>query len=382
MKNIVSFFKLKFFKKKKTIEKTSNVKKVLKIFQASLVLVLSMYIITLIVSVSIRNKAISKIYINIATNIRYKKENQFSLKSILRAYPLLNEKCYKVQKVMSKKATEDYINTFDVSRVDDENIKDLPVYSNYNNITVKDTDKYQRVHIGDTEITNYSSRKNINYVGLQSRNINLTKSSDKVLIYTTHTSESFKNSDRFKFDYSGTYRTRESKYNMLSVASILNERLIDKGISTVFNTTPHDYTSYTNAYTNSRKTIKNELDKNSRFGIAIDVHRDAYGDLNSSPSVLINGVKVAQVMIVLGIGTSGYENIHWESNISLALNIMREGNAMYKGLFRPLLIRNSKYNQDLNKGSILVEIGATGNTLEEVYYAARCFANVIAKIYK
>ena len=55
---------------------------------------------------------------------------------------------------------------------------------------------------------------------------------------------------------------------------------------------------------------------------------------------------------------------------------------MYPGLFRPLLIRDSKYNQDTNKGAILTEIGTTGNTHEQVYYAVTCLGNVLDKVFK
>jgi len=47
-----------------------------------------------------------------------------------------------------------------------------------------------------------------------------------------------------------------------------------------------------------------------------------------------------------------------------------------------MLIRNSVYNQDLNRYSLLIEVGATGNTLDEAYYATRCISNLLDIIYK
>ena len=177
-------------------------------------------------------------------------------------------------------------------------------------------------------------------------------------------------------------RTKDAKYNMLSVASVLKEKLQEKNFNVTFDTTPHDYTSYDNAYTNSRATIKNNLNKNGKFGLMIDVHRDAYGSLNNGPTVEINGKQVALIMIVVGIGTKGYENPYWETNLSLAMQIMKKGEEMYPGLFRPLLIRDSKYNQDMNEGAILTEMGTTGNTHEEVFYAATCLSNVLNEVFK
>ena len=35
------------------------------------------------------------------------------------------------------------------------------------------------------------------------------------------------------------------------------------------------------------------------------------------------------------------------------------------GLFRPIIVRNSRYNQHLTKAATIIEVGATGNTLEQ-----------------
>ena len=42
-----------------------------------------------------------------------------------------------------------------------------------------------------------------------------------------------------------------------------------------------------------------------------------------------------------------------------------------------MIIRNSLYNQDLNKYSLLIEVGATGNTIEEAKCATRCINKFI-----
>ena len=64
------------------------------------------------------------------------------------------------------------------------------------------------------------------------------------------------------------------------------------------------------------------------------------------------------------------------------MKIQETGNTMYQGLFRPMISRNSIYNQDLNKYSLLVEVGATGNTIEEAKLATRCLTNLLNIIYK
>lgn len=118
------------------------------------------------------------------------------------------------------------------------------------------------------------------------------------------------------------------------------------------------------------------------IGLIIDVHRDAYGDLYDSPTVNINGVEVAKIMVVVGVGTSSYENPYWENNLAIGMQITKKGEEMYPGLFRQMLVRGSRYNQHLNDGSILIEVGATGNTLDEVYYAVTCLSNILDQIFE
>lgn len=267
---------------------------------------------------------------------------------------------------------------FDVSAVDSV---ETFSFKKEPNLEIKDTEQVQKINVYGMAISNYSSKRDIDILSLFEKNIVLTKKSDPILIYSTHTSESYTNSDRYKFDYSSTYRTRDAKYNMLSVGNVLADALKENSMNVIFDTTPHDYGSYEIAYTNSRKTVQNAIANNERIGLAIDVHRDALGDLTKGLTVDINGKKVAQLMFVMGVGTASYENQYWEDNLALALQIQKLGEEMYPGLFRGMLIRNSKYNQDLVKHSFLIEVGTTGNTLEESYFAARCLANILNKFY-
>ncbi len=269
---------------------------------------------------------------------------------------------------------------FDISLVD---IDSAAVFAKIEkeNYSKNETNTMQKIKIYNATILNYSSQKNIDFLSLYKKNITLTKKSDPVLIYSTHTSESYTNSKNYKFDYTSTYRTRDAKYNMISVGNTLNESLKEKNMETIFDTTPHDYGSYEIAYTNSRKTIKNNIETKGRIGLSIDVHRDALADLTEGPTVQINGVKVAKLMFVMGLGTESYKNEYWEENLSLALQLQKLGEEMYPGLFRPMIVRNSKYNQDMIKHSFLIEVGTTGNSLEEAYYSARCLANILNKFY-
>ena len=49
---------------------------------------------------------------------------------------------------------------------------------------------------------------------------------------------------------------------------------------------------------------------------------------------------------------------------------------------RPITLRNSRYNQHATCGSLLVEMGAAGNSLDEALLSARLFTQHMAKVIK
>lgn len=323
------------------------------------------------------------------TDIRQAEKINFDIKDVAKIYPIYNQTSYilKESEIKEKASKEEkstgneagvYDSNFNVASVDTTEV--VSTKTNVD-LSVKNTEGLQKINIYGTSLLNYSSKRNIDFGALFKRNITLTKKSDPIFIYTTHTSESYANSDRFKFGYSGTYRSRDAKYNMLAIATVMDKALREKGMSTIFSTTPHDYGSYEIAYTNSRRTFESVLKENGRVGIAIDMHRDAKNDLTYAPTVQIKGKKVAQLMFVMGVGTDKYKNEYWEANLALAIQLQKLGEEMYPGLFKPMIIRNSKYNQDLTKNSFLIEVGATGNTIEEASLGARCLANILNKYY-
>ena len=115
-----------------------------------------------------------------------------------------------------------------------------------------------------------------------------------------------------------------------------------------------------------------------KVDIVIDLHRDAIGSSNSyAPRVKINDSYVAQMMFVIGTDGGGLEHPNWNQNLKIAVKIQEKANQMYPGLFRPIIIRNSRYNQHVAKGACIIEVGATGNTLDECILSMQCLANIL-----
>lgn len=209
----------------------------------------------------------------------------------------------------------------------------------------------------------------------------LTQSEPTVLIFHSHTCESYENTEGY--DASDPYRTRDSRYNMISIGQHLAKCLQEKGISVIHDTTVHDFPSYNNAYSLSRETVKKYLAEYPAIRLVLDIHRDAYEDASgnqASDTVTVNGHEAARIMLVSGTDAGGYTHTAWRENLSVAVKLHTVLEKMYPGLCRDLTMRSYYFNQDLSPGALLVEVGTAGDTRQSALYAAELLADGIASL--
>lgn len=101
-----------------------------------------------------------------------------------------------------------------------------------------------------------------------------------------------------------------------------------------------------------------------------------------APCVQIGDETVAQLMFVIGTDGGGLEHSNWNNNLKLAIKVQEKANEMYPGLFKPIILRNSRYNQHVTGGATIIEVGATGNTIEQCNGSMKYLANVIDSVMK
>lgn len=178
----------------------------------------------------------------------------------------------------------------------------------------------------------------------------------------------------------GNFRTTDLNYTVARVGTELTKYLQKKGFNVEHNVTYHDYPAYSGSYSRALETAQNLLiGKDTQ--IVLDLHRDAVGSSSSyAPSVKINDQYAAQLMFVIGTDGGGLEHPNWVQNLKIAIKIQEKANEMYPGLFRPIIIRNSRYNQHLTTGASIIEVGATGNTLEQCILSMQCLANIFSEL--
>ncbi len=196
-----------------------------------------------------------------------------------------------------------------------------------------------------------------------------------VLIVHTHTSEAYSadGAISYKDDGGELARSSDTAKNVIAVGDVMAEILNQNGIKTLHCYVIHDE-SYKDSYSRSAETIKRYLKDYPTIRLVIDLHRDSImnskGDL-IRPVILENGQTVAQVMAVIGSNYSGQSHPCWQDNLQLALQLRQKLNDKYTNICRPVSLRSTTYNQELSPLSILLEIGASGNSLEEAQRAAR-----------
>lgn len=200
---------------------------------------------------------------------------------------------------------------------------------------------------------------------------------ENILIFHTHTCESYTPTEQYNYEQTGNFRTTDLNFSVARVGDELTNYLMGFGFNVTHDKTYHDYPAYTGSYTRSKATVENILQSNPS-DIIIDLHRDAIGSKSEyDPSVKIGEDVAAQLMFVIGTNGGGLYHPNWQSNLKFAIELQEKANEMYPGLFKPMIVRNSRYNQHLGKAACIIEVGATGNTLEQCMTSMKYLAKVL-----
>ncbi|MBQ7097197.1 MAG: stage II sporulation protein P [Clostridia bacterium] len=208
--------------------------------------------------------------------------------------------------------------------------------------------------------------------------------SPKVLIVHTHATECYTPTGVENYDSSKSDRSLDSNLNVTKVGEVFKNVLEQKGIAVIHDKTLHDHPNFNGSYENSRKTVERYLEKHPQIAVVLDIHRDAfvYDDGSKAKFVTeIEGEKTAQLMFVVGTNAGGLEHPNWRENMKLALKLQNSINKKYPSLMRGVNLRKERFNGHLTTGSLIIEVGSSGNTLQEAMNGAEHAASVIGDFF-
>ena len=244
-----------------------------------------------------------------------------------------------------------------------------------------------RATLGEVSIDNYTSKTlNLDEIMTHLQTMDKTGDGPLVLIVHTHTSEAYTPDGADIYTTSDTARTEDTNYNMVRVGDEIAAVLNAEGVRTVHDGTLHDYPSYTGSYGRSLETVEKWLKEYPSIRVVLDVHRDAVelndGSMLRTGATLTGGERSAQVMLVVGTDDTGLEHPGWKENLAFAVSMQQALLMQGDNFARDINLSSNRYNQHLTPFSLIVEVGSSGNTLQEALTCARTFAMTAAEVIK
>ena len=216
---------------------------------------------------------------------------------------------------------------------------------------------------------------------------NLTGGEPTVLIVHTHATEGYKNDGQYQ--ESDAYNTLDNNYNMIAVGDRLAQLLRAQGISVIHDRTNHNK-DYLKAYQSSRKSVSDYLEEYPSIQLVLDLHRDAFGANDeeirkNALTATYNGKKAAKIMFVVTAAGSGNKMPHpnWKENAAAVFKFRLVLESIFPGITYKTWVQTApkhNYNQHLHTGSMLLEIGAVGNTQQEAFNTVEVLAQAIVKM--
>lgn len=224
--------------------------------------------------------------------------------------------------------------------------------------------------------TTYLKEEYMNLDSLLYQDLSVNKDSEgpQILIYHTHSQEAF--ADSVPGDASTTIVGAGEK-----LAKLLSE---EYGFKVLHHTGEYDVENRDYAYTNSLPALEEILAQNPDIEVVIDLHRDAVRE-GQKLVMDLGGRPTARFMFFNGMsyirkkGDISYlENQYIQDNLAFSFQAQVAANEYYPGIARKIYLKAYRYNLHLKPRSMLIELGAQTNTVEEIMNACEPLAHIIS----
>jgi len=202
----------------------------------------------------------------------------------------------------------------------------------------------------------------------------------QILILHTHGSEAYTPAGLDRYEANDNRRTADEKFSVIRVGDELAAIFEAAGLRVIHDREIYDYPSYTGSYTRSGEAAARYLAENPGIAVVLDIHRDALGSDGVVYKTMAEeeGTVASQIMLLCGTDESGLSHPDWRENLALALYLQARVDALHPTLMRPVSLVPQRYNQHLTHGSLILEVGSSGNTLQEALAAIRMFGEAAA----
>lgn len=209
--------------------------------------------------------------------------------------------------------------------------------------------------------------------------INQNKKGPKVLIFHTHSQETFADSV-----------AGDTSTSIVGMGKYLAEKLNALGIETLHHDGVYDLIDgkldRSRAYEFSETGVREILNQYPSIEVVIDLHRDGIAE-DKHLVTEIDGKQTAKIMFFNGLSrtkTNGdiayLYNPYIQDNLSFSLQMQLASESMYPGLARRIYLKGYRYSLHMMPKSLLIEAGAQTNTVQEMKNAMDLLANILQKV--
>ena len=236
-------------------------------------------------------------------------------------------------------------------------------------------------HYYTVDSTTMIGQEQLNVDELLAKDMHIDTSGEgpKVLIFHTHSQETFVDS------VEGDVGT-----SIVGMGAYLSELLNAKGISTIHHDGVYDLIDgkldRSKAYEFSEVGVRKILEENPSIEVVIDLHRDGVGN-DTHLVTEANGKQAAKIMFFNGLSYSARNgpveylpNPYIADNLAFSFQLQMKAEEYYPGFTRNIYLQSLRYNQHLSSHSLLIESGTQLNTVEEEYNAMEPLADILNQV--
>lgn len=209
--------------------------------------------------------------------------------------------------------------------------------------------------------------------------INKSKKGPKVLIFHTHSQESFADS-----------KSGDPNTSIVGMGAYLAKKLNEMGLETIHHDGVYDLIDgkldRSKAYELSEQGVRKILKEYQSIEVVIDLHRDGVKE-DLHLVTVVNGKQTARLMFFNGLSrtkTNGdiayLKNPYIQDNLSFSLQMQLAMEKAYPGLARKIYLKGYRYSLHMMPKSLLIEAGAQTNTVAEIKNAMDLLANTLNEV--
>ena len=228
----------------------------------------------------------------------------------------------------------------------------------------------------DNTTTTNSSQLNADSLLGKDLRLGHNASTPQILIYHTHSQEGYQDS------VPGDPAT-----SVVGVGDYLTKLLTERyGFSVIHHKGEYDVKDRDHAYSEAGPALEQILAENPSIEVVIDLHRDGVRE-DTHLVTDVNGIKMAQIMFFNGLsrttklGDIDYlRNPYIEDNLAMSFQMQLKAAEYYPGLTRRIYLKGYRYNMHYCPKSLLIEVGAQTNTVQEAMNAMIPLADILNKV--